>query len=330
MSKQISYDDMIKALTRGICEVVHKDKYGNNIKTYATMNKDLATEFGFPEFKLTEKRIADDRRLGLATVLSIQDKRYARLNLNLENLVSFKSIRGKKIPSRTEGYEVLKLSYEELVSMLIKGKVTVKFIKKDGSERVMVATRNPQLIRAMSNVVPEFSPLESDKSKGFVSVFDCEKKEKRVINYRTLVELIGFEGPEDSQVKIIRVIYKGKVVTGYVFNLMGVEAALDLADSFKLIETGICLNARIDNNKITYSGNIDRTDKAGNLISIDRAIGIIRDRTQDIVKGEDKYVDVKIKAEKKVKDLRKLIDLLNNEYGYNIPYDVKEISVEFK
>jgi hypothetical protein len=73
----------------------------------------------------------------------------------------------------------------ELMKKLAEGVTTVKFTKKDGSDRVMVCTRSPNLIPT------EFQPKTSETEETTevsdnIRVFDVEKQGWRSFNFATL------------------------------------------------------------------------------------------------------------------------------------------------
>ena len=73
----------------------------------------------------------------------------------------------------------------ELIKKLYEGVTTVKFTKKDGSERVMQCTRSASLIPTEFQPKTETVESETEVSDN-IRVFDVEKQGWRSFNFTTL------------------------------------------------------------------------------------------------------------------------------------------------
>lgn len=69
-----------------------------------------------------------------------------------------------------------------LKGILIESTVTVTFIKKDGSERVMVCTLNPSMLPIIENKTNKIKKPNDDT----LSVFDIEKNSWRSFTYKSI------------------------------------------------------------------------------------------------------------------------------------------------
>ena len=69
-----------------------------------------------------------------------------------------------------------------LREVLTESTVTVTFIKKDGSERVMVCTLNPSMLPVIENKTNKVKKINEDT----LSVFDIEKNSWRSFTYKSI------------------------------------------------------------------------------------------------------------------------------------------------
>lgn len=80
----------------------------------------------------------------------------------------------------------MKIGRNEMMKMLESGVTKVLFIKKDGSKREMLCTRDPELLPKI-----EKSNVKQRKKKSvpehLISVFDVEKNDWRMVNLKTLI-----------------------------------------------------------------------------------------------------------------------------------------------
>jgi hypothetical protein len=86
------------------------------------------------------------------------------------------------------------MNTNELKEVLREGVARVTFTKADGSERVMEATLNPDLIPAEKHPSNEGSEstrsrIATKESRGLVSAFDVEARDWRTINTNTFSSL---------------------------------------------------------------------------------------------------------------------------------------------
>ena len=95
-----------------------------------------------------------------------------------------------------------KINYAALKIMLSAGIVKVEFVKKNGQLRTMYATTSPLIIskNRLNFGLSQFERDRDAKNK-FITVMDMQLKERRIINWNTLVsaELIDGEVPELSE-----------------------------------------------------------------------------------------------------------------------------------
>lgn len=88
-------------------------------------------------------------------------------------------------------YEKVKESFKKFVGTSI---FSLKFVKKDGSERYMRATLNPTLIpesdRPKQGLTAEEieEKRKKDAENPYVTVYDCDKEGWRKINLETVIE----------------------------------------------------------------------------------------------------------------------------------------------
>lgn len=110
------------------------------------------------------------------------------------------------------------VTQDKLIQLLQEGVVTVSFIKKDGTTRVLRGTRNSLLIPAedLPAAQPADAPVKKTKP-GLVKVYDLDIHEWRSFNFDTITDVsVDIDGSVDPLTKAVGLVV---VIAAVVYGL---------------------------------------------------------------------------------------------------------------